>query len=67
MALDSLGLAMVAPLVRGASILCLGYPDITARTETVKALLGVEPRLFTEHGGAHQVRRWRDDGRKRDG
>lgn len=58
MALDSTGLSMVAKLVPGASILCLGYPDITAPVETVRALLGVEPRTWTDYGAAHKVS-WR--------
>lgn len=58
MALDSLGLSMIAPLVNGAAILCLGYPDITARPETVEQLLGVAPRKFTDYGAAHKVS-WR--------
>lgn len=55
MALDALGLKIIAPHLKGASILCLGYPDITARVETVKALLGVEPTEFTPHGQDHGV------------
>lgn len=58
MALDAQGLAMVANLIPGASILCLGYPDITARLDTVKELLNVQPKIFTDHGKAHDVS-WR--------
>ena len=58
MALDATGLAMIAKLVPGSAILCLGYPDITAPVDQVKALLGVEPRAWTDHGGAHKVK-WR--------
>jgi hypothetical protein len=54
-ALDSLGLEMVAPYIKGANVLCLGYPDITARPERVEALLGVKPRKFTEYGRAHKI------------
>jgi hypothetical protein len=55
MALDKIGLAMVAPYIKGAQILCLGYPDITARPEVVEELLGVKPRKFTDNGRAHKV------------
>lgn len=55
MALDKLGLEMVAPYIKGSAILCLGYPDITARPEMVEALLAVKPRKFTEHGLDHKI------------
>lgn len=55
MALDRMGLAMVAPRVRGATVLCLGYPDITAKPEAVEELLGVAPRKFTEYGREHKI------------
>lgn len=55
MALDAVGLEMVAKRVRGAAILCLGYPDITARPEMVASLLGVKPRKFTDHGKDHKI------------
>jgi len=55
MALDRIGLALVAKRLRGAAVLCLGYPDITAPAAEVERLLGVMPRKFTDHGGAHKV------------
>ena len=55
MALDKLGLEMVAPYLIGSRILCLGYPDITARPEAVQQMLGVKPRRFTEFGKAHKI------------
>lgn len=55
MALDRLGLEMAARFVRGAAVLCLGYPDITARPEQVERLLGVKPRRFTDHGRDHKI------------
>lgn len=55
MALDKLGLAMAAPYIRGHDVLCLGYPDITAPHEQVERLLGVRPRVFTEHNKEHQI------------
>lgn len=55
MALDAVGLSMVAKLIPGSAVLCLGYPDITARPETVRTLLNVEPQVFTAFGPAHKV------------
>lgn len=55
MALDALGLELIAPHVRGAAVLCLGYPDITAKIDSVRKLLGVEPQKFTDHGVAHKI------------
>jgi hypothetical protein len=57
MALDRIGLELAAPYVRcGAAVLCLGYPDITARPETVKALLDIaEVRVHTAFGRDHNV------------
>jgi hypothetical protein len=57
MALDRIGLELAAPYVRcGAAVLCLGYPDITARPETVKALLDIaEVRVHTAFGRDHKV------------
>lgn len=55
MALDKLGLEMLAPYIKGQAILCLGYPDITAKPERVEELLGVKPRQFTKYGSAHKI------------
>lgn len=55
MALDRLGLELIAKRIRGAAVLCLGYPDITAKLEAVEALLGVVPRAFTDHGRDHKI------------
>jgi hypothetical protein len=54
-ALDKLGLAMIASRVKGASILCLGYPDITVPARLVEEFLKVTPRKFTDHGHEHKV------------
>lgn len=40
MALDRIGLAMIAPHVKGAAVLALGYPDLTANQADVLSLLG---------------------------
>lgn len=58
MALDKIGLRMLAPRIKGASVLCLGYPDITAPHDQVLKLLGVEPRKFTDYGRDHKIS-WR--------
>jgi len=55
MALDRIGLEMIAGRIRGAEILCLGYPDITVTAPEVKHLLGVESRNFTDHGKDHKA------------
>lgn len=53
MALDPISLRLVAPLLKGASILSLGYPDIAATAAQVKSILGVEPTVYTNEGMAH--------------
>lgn len=55
MALDRIGLGLIAQRLRGAAVLCLGYPDITVPADEVQRVLGVAPRKFTEHGFAHKV------------
>jgi hypothetical protein len=55
MALDRLGLEMIAGFIKGARILCLGYPDITAEADEVERLLKVRPQKFTDHGADHGV------------
>ena len=57
MALDAVAMKMIAGRVRGAAILCLGYPDITASREAILELLRVEPTEFTNHGADHKVAR----------
>jgi len=55
MALDRIGLEMIANRVKGARILCLGYPDITVEGADVEKILGVRPLRFTDHGQDHGV------------
>lgn len=55
MALDRIGLAMIAPYVKGAAILSCGYADITVPKNEVIILLGITPRRFTEYGRDHNV------------
>jgi hypothetical protein len=55
MALDRVGLRMIAGHIQTEHILCLGYPDITATEEEVKDILGVAPRTFTDHGKDHKI------------
>jgi hypothetical protein len=44
---------MIAPLLKGASVLCLGYPDLAVTLEEIESMLGVKPTQFTEHGQDH--------------
>jgi SAM-dependent methyltransferase len=57
MALPLYALEIIAPYLKGASVLCLGYPDILAKPEEVKQKFGIEPTSFTAHGGAHGITR----------
>jgi hypothetical protein len=56
MALDSVSLAMVAPLLRGARVLCLGYPDILPPEKEVSAVLKISPSKFTQHGDDYKLK-----------
>lgn len=53
MALDRMGLKMIAPHLKGRHVLCLGYPDITIKAEALQAEFGVKAEKFTDHGQAH--------------
>ncbi len=46
-------LNILAPLVSGKKILCLGYPDILATPERIEEIFGFTPIQFTERGGDH--------------
>lgn len=54
MGLDAISLKMVAPHVRGARILCLGYPDMVLPEAEVEQILRVRPEVFTEFGANHK-------------
>jgi hypothetical protein len=56
MALDRIGLRMIASRVKGAAILSLGYPDITASAAEAREILGVEVEKFTDHGLVHKIK-----------
>ena len=56
MALDAIALKLVAPHLAGATVLCLGYPDLVMEPSIVGAILKIQPRLFTEHGAAHKLK-----------
>ena len=57
MALPLYALEIIAPHLEGASVLCLGYPDILATPQELKAKFGVDVTSFTGHGGAHGINR----------
>ena len=57
MALPLYALKMLAPHLKGASVLCLGHPDILATAQELEALFGVTPTRFCANGGAHSVER----------
>jgi len=48
MGLDVISMRMIRPHLAGASVLCLGYPDIQCPPDMVKDALGVEPTTFVE-------------------
>ena len=53
MALSARELGLIAPRLRGARVLSLGYPDLLATAAEVEALLGVRPAKFTPFGRWH--------------
>lgn len=53
MGLPVSALHIIAPLVEGKKILCLGYPDIIATPEHIEEIFGVTPVKFTERGKDH--------------
>jgi SAM-dependent methyltransferase len=50
-------LKALAPYLRNASVLSLGYPDILATAEECKALFGVDVAATIEGGAQHRVER----------
>jgi SAM-dependent methyltransferase len=56
MALPLTALQRLAPLMRGAKILSLGYPDIMASAAEVKALFGYTPTQFTKAHEWHKTK-----------
>jgi len=46
-------LKAIAPYMRGAKVLSLGYPDLVMEKHHVTEILNVEPMKFTAHGAWH--------------
>ena len=55
MGLPISALNIVAPLIEGSKVLCLGYPDIIATPEHIEEIFGVTPIKFTERGKEHGI------------
>lgn len=55
MALTFATTSMVAPYLKNANVLSLGYPDLLLTGDQVKEMLGVIPTKFTPHGGWHGI------------
>ncbi len=53
MALPLHALQLLAPYLRGANVLSLGYPDITVEPAKIEALFGYKPAKFNNEGGWH--------------
>ena len=53
MALPLHALQLLAPYLRDANVLSLGYPDITVEPSKIEALFGYKPSHFTNEGGWH--------------
>ena len=57
MALNKDALTKLAPYLRGASVLSLGYPDILASAEECHELFGVEAKVVSGTGEQHGIKR----------
>ena len=55
MALPIHALKLLAPYLRNAKVLCLGYPDILCTSAWVKKTFDVEITQFTQNGHRHNV------------
>lgn len=53
MGLPVSALHILAPIITGKKVLCLGYPDIIAKPEHIEEIFGVSPVKFTERGTEH--------------
>lgn len=56
MALTYCTLKIIAPHMKAANILSLGYPDLLLTKSQVIEIFGVEPDKFTSHGAWHGVK-----------
>ena len=57
MALAEHALKTLAPHMKGARILSLGYPDILATPEQCEAIFGVKPQAMIDAGAQHDIKR----------
>ena len=57
MALARHALEALAPHIKGASVLSLGYPDILCTAEDVEEIFGVRARTFIDAGEQHSIKR----------
>src|SRR5437762_2161473 len=55
MALSKEALKIIAPHIRNAKILSLGYPDLLIEPQDVQSLFGITPTKFTDNGNWHKV------------
>lgn len=59
MALPAHSLKLIAPYLKGAKVLSLGYPDILAKPEEIQRIFGYMPTRFSDqntwHGVAHPL------------
>jgi len=55
MALPLYALQILAPHLRGASVLCLGHPDVLATPEEIEKLFGVKASKYTDTGETHGI------------
>lgn len=56
MALPFHALKRLEPLMRGKSVLSLGYPDLIATKEEIEGLFGYKPQKFTDAHEWHKVK-----------
>lgn len=56
MALHFRAVSMIAPLLKGARVLSLGYPDLLVPAQAVKEMFGFEPQKFTNAARRHGTR-----------
>lgn len=55
MALTRHAIRLIAPFLRGARVVSLGYPDLLVRIDEVPALLGVSVSKASPHGADHKL------------
>ena len=55
MALPAHSLKLIAPYLKSAKVLSLGYPDILARLEEIQHIFGYTPTRFSNHNEWHGI------------